>query len=188
MALAAQPLWLALAIIAATFVLEDVATVSVALLASQMAINGAIALSAVVAGTIFGDLAVYLVANRAASIPAVARYLEGAALKRSRVWLGRNAITMIVIARFTPGLRLPVFAGAGSLGVPLGIFSTVIILSTLLWTPGLFWAASTLGTVGIERLGTFGWLLAAGLVIALMIGPRLLSARSASRFNDPATQ
>lgn len=176
MAVANQPVLLVLVIVAATFVLEDLATVTVALLASQMVIDGATAVAALVAGTILGDLAVYYVARRAAHVPIVARFLGGAGLRPVLAWLERHALGMVLIARFTPGLRLPVFAGAGSLGVPARGFSIVIALSTLVWTPGLYWAASSLGMAGLDRFGMIGWAAPAALIVLFALAPRLVSA------------
>lgn len=175
MAVAAQPVLLVLVIVVATFVLEDVATVTVALLASHMAVDATVAVSALVLGTVLGDFAVYYVAKRAAHLPWVARLLGGAALKPVIGWIERNALGMVVLARFTPGLRLPVFAGAGSIGVPFRGFAIVIALSTLVWTPALFWAAESLGMAGLERLGTYGWVLPVGLIAAVALAPKIVS-------------
>lgn len=175
MAVANQPVLLVLVIVVATFILEDVATVTVALLASHMVIDGTIAVAALVAGTILGDLAVYYVARRAAHFPLVARFLGGAGLRPVLAWLKRHALGMVLIARFTPGLRLPVFAGAGSLGVPVRGFVIVIALSTLVWTPALYWAASRLGMSGLERYGMLSWALPAALIAVFLLAPRIVS-------------
>lgn len=175
MAVANQPVLLVLVIVVATFILEDLATITVALLASHMVIDGAIAVAALVLGTVLGDLAVYYVARRAAHMPLVARFLGGPALRPVLAWLERHALGMVLIARFTPGLRLPVFAGAGSLKVPARGFAVVIGLSTLVWTPGLYWAASSVGMAGLERYGMLGWVLPAGLIAAFLLAPRLVS-------------
>lgn len=175
MAVANQPVLLVLAIVVATFILEDIATVTVALLASHMVIDGATAVAALVLGTVLGDLAVYYVAKRAAHLPWVSRLLGGGGLKPVLAWLERNALAMVVIARFTPGLRLPVFAGAGTIGVPARGFAIVIALSTLIWTPGLYWVASSLGMAGLERLGVYGWVLPAALILGMALAPRIVS-------------
>jgi membrane protein DedA with SNARE-associated domain len=175
MAVANQPVLLVLVIVVATFVLEDVATVTVALLASHMAVDATVAVAALVAGTVLGDLAVFYVAKRAAHLPMVARLLGGATLKPVIGWLERNALGMVVLARFTPGLRLPVFAGAGSIGVPFRRFAVVVALSTLVWTPALFWAAESLGMAGLQRLGMYGWLLPVALIAAMALAPRIVS-------------
>lgn len=175
MAVAAQPLLLVLVIITATFILEDLATITVALLASQMVIDGPTAVAALVAGTILGDLAVFHIARRAAHVPLVARFLNGASLRPVRAWLRRNAIGVVLIARFTPGLRLPVFAGAGSFDMPARDFTIVIVLSTLVWTPALFWATDRLGMAGLERWGMFGWAMPGALIVLVALAPRLVS-------------
>ena len=84
MAVANQPVLLVLAIVLATFILEDIATVTVALLASHMLIDSSIAVAALVAGTVLGDLAVYFVARRAAHLPWIARRLNGGGVWRFR--------------------------------------------------------------------------------------------------------
>ena len=176
MAVASQPVLLVLAIVIATFILEDIATVTVALLASHMVIDGSIAVAALVAGTVLGDLAVYFVARRAAHLPWIARRLNGGGVKPVLAWLERNAVAMVLVARFTPGLRLPVFAGAGTIGMPARTFVLVITLSTLVWTPGLFWAAGTLGMAELGRLGAYSWVLPAALILAMALAPRIVSA------------
>lgn len=184
MAVASQPVLLVLAIVLATFVLEDIATVTVALLASQMFIDGTVAVAALVAGTVLGDLAVYYIAKGAAHLPWIARRLSGRSAKPVLAWLERNAVAMVLVARFTPGLRLPVFAGAGTIGMPARRFALVITLSTLVWTPGLFWAASTLGMADLGRVGAYSWVLPAALIAVLALAPRIASALIARRTVD----
>lgn len=183
MAVANQPVLLVLAIVLATFILEDIATVTVALLASHMLINSSIAVAALVAGTVLGDLAVYFVARRAAHLPWIARRLNGGGVKPVLAWLERNAVAMVLVARFTPGLRLPVFAGAGTIGMPARTFMLVITLSTLVWTPGLFWAAGSLGMAELGLLGAYSWVLPAALIVAMALAPRIVSALISRRGN-----
>jgi len=175
MAVAHQPLLLVFIIMTATFILEDVATVTTALIASHLAVDATTAVAALVAGIILGDLAVYGIANRAAHVPIVARFLNRDALKPVRDWMGQYALAVVLVARFTSGLRLPVFAAAGSLNIPFRAFSAVIVMSTLVWTPGLYWAAATLGSAGISHLGMFGWVLPAGLITTMAVAPRVVS-------------
>lgn len=179
MTLAGQPVPLTLAIVAATFVLEDLATVTVALLAAQMVIPGETALAAVLAGTILGDLALYAAARWAGGIPFVRRWSERPAAAAILGWIRRHAIAMTVVARFTPGLRLPVFAGAGTVRTPFVPFAAAIVISALVWTPGLWFATTSLGQTGVH----LGWA-AAGLGLLLLLAPHAtgrLLARSGAR-------
>lgn len=168
--IAAEPLLLVPAIVLATFFLEDVATVAVALLASQMLIDDLTAVAAVVTGTALGDLALYAVARCARSRPRVRRWLDRPALDAALGWMRRHAVAMVVIARFTPGLRLPVFAGAGTIGMAALPFAATVILSTLIWTPGLYWIAQTFG------MDAASWRVAplVGLVALLALTPYLV--------------
>ena len=171
-----QPVAVVLVIVLATFVLEDVATVTVAVLASQMLIDGSIAIAALIVGTILGDLAVFFTARRASHLPIIARLLNGPTLQALLGWLERHALAMVLVARFTPGLRLPVFAGSGSIGMSARAFTLVIVLSTLIWTPGLYYAATALGMAGLDWYGGYGRMLPAVLIVLVAVAPRVITA------------
>lgn len=176
-----QPVALVLLIIAATFVLEDVATVTVALLAARMVIDGPTAAAALVAGTLLGDLALYAAARWAGHYRPVARLLSHPAAVPAIDWLRRHSLAMVVIARFAPGLRLPIYAGAGSIGMPFGRFATAVGLSTLVWTPGLYLATRYAGAAGLDRMGALGWVTAAALALAVVVAaPRIVRRATAS--------
>lgn len=178
MALAGDPVALTLAIVAATFVLEDAATITVALLASRMAIDGKTALVAATFGTILGDLALYAAARWAGERSLVRRWTARPGVAAVLGWLSRHALALVVVARFTPGLRLPVYAGAGTIRMPLGHFALAVVFSTLVWTPGLYWAATALD---MADLGVARWVAPAGLVLLLLLAPRATAQLLARR-------
>lgn len=169
MAVAGDPITLGVVIIIATFVLEDAATITVALLASRMVIDARWALAAATIGTILGDIALYAIARWAGERRWVRRWTGRPTVAAALGWLERHAVGLVVLARFTPGLRLPVFAGAGTVRVPAGRFVVAVILSTLAWTPGLFWAATALD---MSDLGAARWVAPALLLAALLLLPR----------------
>lgn len=175
MQVAGQPVLLVLAIVVATFLLEDLATITVALLASHMVVDGATALGAAVLGTVLGDVALYAVARWAGHRPFVQRWLQRPGLARVVEWIRRHALIMLVVARFTPGLRFPVFAGAGTISLPVFPFVTTVAATTLIWTPGLYLAATRLDMVGLERLGGLAWISALVLVVAVLLAAHLVS-------------
>jgi membrane protein DedA with SNARE-associated domain len=178
MAVADDPFALGLAIMAATFLLEDAATITVALLASRMAIDGKTALAAATVGTILGDFALYAAARWAGERPLVRRWTSRPAVERVLDWMRRHAIPLVVLARFTPGLRLPVYAGAGTVRVAAGPFALAVILSTLVWTPGLYWAATALDAAD---LGAARWLAPGLLLVLLLFVPRVTARMLARR-------
>lgn len=175
MRFASDPWLLVPIIVAATFVLEDLATVTVAILASHMVIDGEVALAAAVAGTALGDIALYAAARWARNVRFVRGWLQRPLLERMLVWMRRHALPMVVAARFLPGLRLPVFAGAGAVGMPALPFVAAIFLTTLLWTPGLYWSAAQLGAVQAPWSGPIGWIAVLSLGAALTVAPHLAS-------------
>lgn len=175
MRFATDPWLLVPLIVAATFVLEDLATVTVAVLASHMVIDGCVALSAAVAGTALGDIALYAAARWARSIPFVSAWLTRPLLTGMLDWVRRHALPMVVVARFVPGLRLPVFAGAGAVGMRAPPFVATIIVTTLIWTPGLYWSAAQLGAAHSPFSGAAGWTAVLILAAALLAAPRLAS-------------
>lgn len=177
MQVAGQPVLLVAAIVIATFVLEDLATITVALLASHMVIDGSLALGAAVLGTIAGDAALYAIARWAGSVPYVQRWHRKPALARVISWTRTHALAMLVVARFTPGLRFPVFAGAGVIGMPAAPFFTTVTLTTLIWTPGLYYAVTRLDMAGLHQLGGTGWLTALALAGVIIVAAHLVSAR-----------
>ena len=175
MRVASDPWLLVPLIVAATFVLEDLATVTVAVLASHMVIDGEVALASAVAGTALGDLALYAAARWARDIPLINVWLARPALTQMLEWVRRHALPMVIVARFVPGLRLPIFAGAGVVRMPAIPFTVTIILSTLIWTPALYWSATQLGAAHSPVAGAMGWTAVLALAAALFAAPHLVS-------------
>lgn len=165
---AASPLLLVIVIIAATFVLEDLATATVALLANPLGIDWSIALSSLIVGTAAGDVGVYVLARHAASFPRLQARLEKLIARSARTWVESHGTAMILVARFTPGLRLPVFSGAGAIGFPFARFCVIIVATTLVWTPGLFLFASWSGQAGFDLLEAWGWIVPVSILLMLM--------------------
>lgn len=175
MRFASDPWLLVPLIVAATFVLEDLATVTVAVLASHMVIDAEVALASAVVGTALGDIALYAAARWARGVPFVSAWLARPGLTRMLDWVRRHALAMVIVARFVPGLRLPIFAGAGAVRMPLVPFIAAIIVSTLIWTPGLYWSATQLGAAHSPSFGAMGWTAVSALAAALFAAQHLVS-------------
>jgi membrane protein DedA with SNARE-associated domain len=174
MTVADQPFLLFGLIVLATFVLEDIATIVVAVLASRMVIDAPTAMVALVIGTAGGDLALYAAARWLRGWAPVARRMAKLDGTMPIRWLHRHAILAVVAARFIPGTRLPVFAGAGGIGVPARPFALAVIGSTLVWTPALYLLAAKADMQVVEGLGTMSWVAVAAAATALLLLPRLL--------------
>jgi membrane protein DedA with SNARE-associated domain len=164
------------AIMLATFILEDAATIAVGLLASQGVVDPTLALLALVVGTASGDLAIHGIGRIAERHPLGRRLLGNDRMQRVEAWLRGNAVPALAGARFVPGLRLPVYLMSGFVRVPFGTCAAVVIGVSAVWTPALFILGQTTGAATIMRLGIFGWAIGGMLLAVAFAGPHIARA------------
>jgi membrane protein DedA with SNARE-associated domain len=167
---------IALAIILATFVLEDAASVGAALLSASGAISMPLAIGALVVGIFAGDLGLYAL-GRAARTQDWARARIGEArIVRGRRWLDQRLVPTLLAARFIPGSRLPTYAASGFLAVPFTRFVAVTAGASVLWIAIIFAIAMLFGAAALEFLGEWKWLIGAVLLMAVIFAPRLMES------------
>jgi len=166
------PATILLLIIAATFVLEDAATVAVGMLAAHGTVSIELALLGLVLGTIIGDFGLHLIGRWASESRHTRKLRKKRKIAHAEAWLERRQLSALALARFIPGLRLPTFVASGVLKFPL--FRTLAVLSvvTLIWTPALFWLSHSI-MVAAETIGLIGWILAGLLLVSALIAPRI---------------
>lgn len=174
---AMNPVTLMLVIVAATFVLEDAATLAVGAAAAQGAVPVELALAGLVFGTIAGDFALHLIGRSAAGTRYGRRLRADRRVLAAENWLKRRELTALAIARIVPGLRLPTYAASGFLR--LSPVRTLLVLTavTLLWTPALFLLGHGAGMAGLA-LGPAGWAALAVLLAGALAAPRLARRRT----------
>jgi membrane protein DedA with SNARE-associated domain len=162
--LAGQPVLAFGLIVGLTFLLEDATAVAAGALAMAGVLDPALALAALLVGTVAGDLLLHgagRLARRHRGIAAwVARH---GAVERA----GRSLLT-VAAARFVPGLRLPVYVGSGVARLGFWPLLLVVAATALLWTPALFWSGQAIAASG------HGVALVAGFMLVLMLAPTLL--------------
>lgn len=158
--LAAYPALMALAIVAATFVVEDAATIAVGVLASRMLVDPGLALLALLAGTIIGDFGVYALGRGAGRLP----LLRARRFPRAEAWLRDRGGVAVALARFVPGSRLPVYSASGFVRMPFVRFAVLIVVTGLVWTPSLFFLSAT----GADLAAALGELAAPALAFVLL--------------------
>lgn len=173
LSLGSNPWAIALAIVLATFVLEDVATIAAAFLAATGEIPPMAALTALFIGIFVGDLGLYGL-GAAARTRAWARNLIGEGrMAKGRAWLKRRYVTALIGARFMPGFRLPTYAASGFLKLPFWPFASVAAGAGLIWTTLIFSLVFFFGVMIVENLGVWRWAVAAVLVALILAGPTL---------------
>ncbi len=141
------PLLVAIAL--ATLVTEDLACIGAGLLVVEGRLDFSSALMACLVGLFVGDILLFL-AGRWLGRPALSRaplrwFLTPAKVDLASEWAEERGAWVILVSRFIPGTRLPVYFSMGLLHVSLFRFVFWFAVAVLLWTPLLVGATVLLG-------------------------------------------
>lgn len=165
LALAQQQPWLlGLALFAATFIAEDLATIAAGVLVAQTPADPIIAVSAVILGTATGDLALYAAGRWGAGTRIGRRLRDRADVQRAERWIAGRVLPLVFVARFLPGSRLPVYTASGLIQAPFVPVAAIIVATTPFWTGGLFALAWFAGDAEARQL--LGLMLPLGAMLA----------------------
>jgi len=184
LALGSNPWAIAAAIVLATFVLEDVATVSAALLAADNMISPSLALTALFTGIFVGDCLLYGLGAAARTRGWARRFIGDERMAKGRQWLKRRYIPALIGARFMPGLRLPTYTSSGFLNLPFVPFALVAAVAGIVWTTLLFSLVFFFGVMTVEHLGPWRWSIAAFFLALVLVGPYIAQRFTAADDRD----
>ena len=155
-----------------TVVNEDAACVAGGLAIASGIATWTIAVAGCMTGIMIGDTTIYLLGyllgRPALNIWPLNRWLTPSRLKVAEDWFGQNGDLVLILSRFTPGLRFPIYFSAGLMKVPVLRFLLIMLLAVGIWTPGMVALAVILGTPVMSWLETWGWI-SALLVIPVII-------------------
>lgn len=174
---AENPVAVFAAIVVATFILEDAATVGAGLLAAEGLIHPGLGLGALYVGIMGGDLGLYGVGYAAAGRPWLRERIGMETLEKGRRWLDRRLILTLFGARSVPGLRLPTYTASGFVRVPFFRFALIAIVAASVWTTVFFGLVYVFGQAAAETLGAWSWVVGVVLLGLAIIVPRLVSRR-----------
>lgn len=166
--------WIAAIIFVGTKVSEDLATVAAGLLVSQGVLPFWAALLICFFGIVVGDTALYFF-GRFAGIGLLRKRPFSWILKEQNVldaeeWFQKRGLIVVVISRFVPATRLPVYVSTGILGVPPLKFISVLSLAALIWTPLIVGLTTLLGKPLLAIIETYEqWALPILIVFFLVI-------------------
>src|SRR6516162_1177201 len=137
-----------LLIAADTFVSEDLTCITTGALIAAGKIGFIPGVLACAAGIFFGDLLLYF-AGRFIGRPILRwrplrRLLTREKLEAASGWLEKRGAGVVILSRFTPGLRLPTYIAAGLLKTRFWTIAAYFLFAALLWTPTLVGAAALL--------------------------------------------
>lgn len=168
---AGDPITLVLAIIAASFVLEDAAVVATGAATARGLVPFELALLALVAGTTIGDMALHVAGRGLARTGFGGRLRADPRTMGAEAWLKDRAVPALAMARIVPGTRLPTYLASGFIRLPLGRTALIVFLASLVWVPALLLLS--------DRVAAFAPAVALLLLVAALIAPRLIKERAA---------
>lgn len=157
-----------------TFILEDVATASAALLSSYGHIMPEIAFCSLLAGIILGDLGLYGLGYGASRFKWAQGILEKKKVKLVNNWLDKREVIGVLAARFVPGARLPTYTAMGFFKLSFFKFTMTVFVASVLWTSILFTAILKVGDVFVDQLEAWRLPVAAAMIILVLVLPRIV--------------
>jgi pimeloyl-ACP methyl ester carboxylesterase/membrane protein DedA with SNARE-associated domain len=141
-------------IILATLVSEDLTLIGAGLLVADGRMEFLPAVAACFMGVTLGDMGLFLsgriLGPRALRCAPIRWMVRPERVERAREWFSRKGFIVVLVSRFVPGTRLPVYLAAGTLGMPLGLMTAFFLTAALFWIPLL---VGTSMLVGRELLG-----------------------------------
>jgi membrane protein DedA with SNARE-associated domain len=167
-----------------TLVSEDLTSIGAGLLVRDGKLDAAAAVAACASGVYIGDVGLWLagrvLGRRLVTHPWLARRMDAAALEALSARLDSRLAAAVLLSRFLPGSRLPMFVAAGIWGRKPVAFLAWSLLGVLLWTPPLVLMTATFGpTLTSPLVGELGYafrcLVTAGaLLLGVRVAVRLL--------------
>jgi membrane protein DedA with SNARE-associated domain len=146
-----------------------------ALLAAQAKLNILIVVAVAWCATVIGNLIGYAIGRRAGRRLLLASGVGAQRIERVEHFVRRYGPAIIIIARFVDGLRQLSSIVAGSMEMPWRSFVACVLIGASLWA-----GAIGIGAYYLERdfhaiagfflrLEPYGWIIAAGVVLALIV-------------------
>ena len=153
-----SPLLVALAVILVSWIWEDAAVVSSALLAADMVIPVPLAVVAIFAGICSGDMGLYYLGRLAILWrPLRSRILLNPRSRELRRRFRRRILSNIMVIRFLPGLRTLGFTLCGLWRVSATRFFIAMTLAGAAWIAVVFTLVYLLGTSEWLVSGPWKW-------------------------------
>lgn len=171
--------WLvALAIIAATFVHEDIATVLTGMLVADGVTSVGVALPALYCGIVLGDLGLYGLGRLIALNRLSRRLADRERFAAIKLWLDERLVAGVFMVRFLPGLRMPAYTTYGFFAMPLRRFAVSVLCAASIWTTGLFYLSYKFAALTADWLGMLRWpVLIVAMILPLLGIRHLLQGR-----------
>lgn len=138
---------------------EDLAIMGAGLLVSQGMVSFGFGLFSSLSGIFIGDMAIYLIGSgigmRALKTYPVKWFLSPEQVKQTGKWFRRRGPVLLIISRFIPGSRFPIYFCSGLMQIGKRKFLTYFGITTLIWTPVFMGISYLLGDAMIQYFGLY---------------------------------
>lgn len=179
----AKKIAIAIGIITATFVSEDLACIGAGMKIHAGTISATLGVVACVIGIFLGDLGLWLLGRLSGAhllnLGWVKKRVTEKRLARLSEAFDRRGWQMVIAARFFPGTRFPVYVGAGMLGRKALRFAIPALVAGLIWTPALVLLVAKFGgriVKPIERYLGEGWIALLVAIVLLFLAIKLVQS------------
>ena len=165
---------LALSVFLLTFAYEDGATLLAVTLGTAGRLDPRLGLASAFLGIWGGDIGLYWVGatlgSRLEQSSWARRFVSPQAYIRARSWFQRRGTFTIVLSRFIPGSRLPLYVAAGALKQPARLFASVTGICAVVWVSAIYTASRFTAISRLSAGKSFPI-----FAVALLLGPWLLA-------------
>ena len=158
---------LSFAIILCAFIIEDITTVVVGVLAADGIVSVPIAFISLYIGIIIGDTTLYSIGWLARTHPRLAHYIEHDFTAPFRSWLESNYSFKVFSGHFVPGLRFTTFVASGFFRFPLSKYIPMVIVGGLTLEVALFSISYWFGSFSSKWAGEVRWGIAGIFLLVL---------------------
>jgi membrane protein DedA with SNARE-associated domain len=165
---------LAFSVFLLTFAYEDGATLLAVALGTAGRLDPRLGMASAVLGIWGGDVGLYWVGatlgGRLEQSKWVKRFVSPEAYGRARSWFQQSGVSTIVLSRFIPGSRLPLYVAAGALKQPARLFASVTGICAIVWVSAIFVASRFTALSHLSHGRSL-----AVFAVALLAGPWVLA-------------
>jgi len=151
-----------------TLASEDLTCLATGVLVAQGRISFAEGTLACLAGIFCGDILLFLAGRFGRALT----FWPSARLDEATAWLAQRGAIVVLISRFTPGLRLPTYLAAGLLRSDFWTFTGYFLLAAAIWTPLLVGGTALLGEQFLRGLLGSNHLLGFTVLLSALAGLR----------------
>lgn len=173
-----HPEWMFLILMIFAILQEDVATITIALLAAHGHIPVELGLFAAMAGIIVGDMGIFWGGWFARGHRYALHLLARHRIRRVKRLLKRNMLPTIMVVRCLPGMRLPTYFALGFFHASPVKFMGIAVGAVAIWSAFLFFLTFVIGDQLLRAIeGPWFWVAVSAFIGVIFFVPQIIVRR-----------